>query len=758
MARYVCDIESTPIKFPFVEKIHCTVLIDIDTEEVFSYRMFVPEERKAFLERYAAADLIVGHKFIGFDHPQIEHHYGVVKERHQVIDTLPLGRLVWSDIKKAGPGGGDYALYAPIKDWKAKGCRGPMPKGLPGGSLGLHGLEHWGYRFGEENKGDYSKRKEAEAKALGIKGKEEILQFVWGEWSEDMHAYMIQDGFVNLMVFRRFMKELEGRTDPHSGNPIPWNQSVDLTMRLQWICQKMERNGWFFDVKKANELYADLAAKREVIRQELVRSFPAWKVKKTEAPNCRDENGLFVPKKNDAAKGYVKGVPVQRYVDKEFNPASREHIYTKLIEVYGWEPAEKNDDKIDEFGETVKEGAPKVNDEILRDLAKHKGWKECELLADYFVLQKRIGAIAEGAQAWLNRVDPDGRIRASYNVNATVGGRASHSKPNIAQVPSLANADGTVPYGLECRELFYVPAEYNGKRWVQMGADQDGLELRCLGNFLKGWDKGAYLELVIRGDIHWANAKAVYELAEELVRYHPTETTIDEEGKVKPKKIKLHEEYRGGSKRVIYAMIYGGGDHKLGTIVGYTRAEARAWLKDPVAKAAIKKLKNKLLWKAKKFKDKEPSDDVVFLTYKGQLIRERLMGRFPALAQLIVRVQELAERGWIVGMDGRVLNIRSKHAALNTLLQSAGYVVCAQWLIEIEDACDAAGLKQGWDGDYVWLGWIHDEAQFAVTEDKREILKAIVERAGTLPSQPFPMWRTETVANADFGRNWAECH
>ncbi len=734
--RFVCDIESTPIRFPFVERIHCAVLIDIDTEEARGFRMHVPEERRAFLEDYAAAELIVGHKFISFDHIQIAHHLGVTKRRDQVIDTLPLGRLIWSDVKNWGPNGkgGDWALWAPMKAWKAAGSKGPPPECFPGNQIGNHGLEAWGHRTGDALKGDYSKDMELEAKAKGLKTKAEILEYTWGTFNERMFDYMIQDGRVNLAVFKRFMAELEGRTDPHTGLPIPWRQSVELTMRLQWICAKIERNGWFFNVQKAQALYGELAQRRHEIEVKLKDLFPTW----------REKGELFTPKVTRPDLGYVAGVPFQKWKTVEFNPKSRQHVYKKLIETRGWEPAEFNEDKTDpETGETVEPGKPKVNDQILKDLARTKGWEECSLLAEFYMIQKRIGALAEGAQAWLKKVDEDGRIRSTYNINATPGGRATHASINITQVPSIANADGIVPYGRECRELFYTPETIKGRRWVQMGADQDGLELRCLGNFLIGFDNGAYLEDVVRGDIHWANAKAIFGLVEDLARNDD---------------IKDHKTWRGIAKRVIYAMIYGGGDYMLGSIVGYTREEAQGWLKDPHHRAALKTLKRNEIGKAKRFREKTPSDDKVFTTYKGLLVRQRLMERFPALAKLIKVVQDAAKRGWILGLDGRVLPIRSPHSALNTLLQSAGYVVCAQWLIEIEDACDAAGLKEGWDGDYVWIGFIHDEAAFSVREDKKEILKAIVENAGKLPSQPFPQWRAETVAGAVFGPNWAATH
>src|SRR3546814_4718985 len=56
--------------------------------------------------------------------------------------------------------------------------------------------------------------------------------------------------------------------------------------------------------------------------------------------------------------------------------------------------------------------------------------------------------------------------------------------PNKAQVPSVG-----VEFGRECRALFTVLPGFS-----QLGADQAGLELRCLGSFIAAFDGGAYIK------------------------------------------------------------------------------------------------------------------------------------------------------------------------------------------------------------------------------------------------------------------------
>src|SRR3546814_19622827 len=70
----------------------------------------------------------------------------------------------------------------------------------------------------------------------------------------------------------------------------------------------------------------------------------------------------------------------------------------------------------------------------------------------------------------------------------------THSTPNVAQVPSLVNAKGTVPYGKECRSLFTV-----AKGNLLCGCDAEGLALRMLAHYMAKFDGGEYANTVVNG-------------------------------------------------------------------------------------------------------------------------------------------------------------------------------------------------------------------------------------------------------------------
>lgn len=654
--RYVFDLETNGL-LGEVSRVHCAVLYDLDTHELLGFR---PKDLGKFLKIYRSASLLVGHNIIGFDVPVIAKLYGLTpNDACELIDTLPLGRLIYSDIKQDDfPKAKAWKKYRlALEEWQARNPDRSYPQAhkapqeFPGQFVGSHSLEAWGYRLGHEKKGDYSK----EMKAKGLDP--------WAEFNEAMFEYMLQDARVNVGLYEHLLAQ-EGYS------PL----AVALEMACQALCCRMERNGWPLDVRAAEELYSNLCARRRELEKALVAAFPPWRVRLED----------FIPKRANKTKGYFAGVPVERWETREFNPASRDHIADRLIDKYGWEPKE--------FTEG---GSAKVDDEVLQRLP----YPEAKVLAEYFLIQKRLGQIGEGNQAWLKQVSKKGRIHARYNSNGALTGRATHSSPNIAQVPSLG-----AEYGRDCRVLFHVPAG-----WTQLGADQSGLELRCLGSFMAAFDGGKYIQVVLHGDIHWENAKALFGLPEDTVR--------DEHNNPQ------HKKMRDVAKTFIYAFLYGAGDAKLGSIIGKGRKA-------------------------------------------GEQLRARFLKKFPALARLIKAVKAAAAKGWLKGLDGRKLPIRSDHAALNTLLQSAGAVICKSWITMAEKGLKDAGLKVSeglhgdWDpdADVVILGWVHDELQVAVRNGLEEKVSAILIEAGRKAGEPFASWKCPTDVEVKAGQNWADCH
>ena len=259
-------------------------------------------------------------------------------------------------------------------------------------------------------------------------------------YTPEMLDYCIQDTQVTAKLYAKILAKNFSK------------EALDLETRVHTLLLEQEQTGFDFDLKKAQSLYAEIAGRKATIEQQLVDTFEPTIIE---------------------LKTKTKTIP--------FNPASRQQIADRLMK-RGWEP--------EAFTET---GDPKVDETVLSGI----DMPEAKLLSEYLMLNKRIGQLATGKQAWL-KLEKKGKIHGRVNHMGAVTSRCTHSNPNTAQIPSVG-----APYGKECRELFIAPRGYS-----LLGADASGLELRCLAHYMAAYDDGAYADVVLNGDIHTANQQA----------------------------------------------------------------------------------------------------------------------------------------------------------------------------------------------------------------------------------------------------------
>lgn len=637
MARFASDIETDGF-LEVLTQIHCIVNIDIDSGDVFRYAphgvartVGLPRDG---IEQLRKADEVAFHNGLKFDVPAIKKVTGIDLEAElgfKLRDTLVEARLIYSNLKEID-----------LKHWRRWG--------LPGNMLGRQSLESWGYRLGV-HKDDFGKTAD------------------WSKFTPEMLDYCEQDVVVTVSL----VKKLDAKIAEYS------RDALILEHRTATLMARQERNGFTFNEKKAIALYSLLADERARTEAEVVARFGGWyaanlaagaDVFETQVGETVLRFRCKIPKRTVNAKpgsktlSTIEGRPYTPIKWVDFNPTSRQHI-AKILQERGWKPKE--------FTDT---GDPKIDETILETLP----YPEAKLFARLFMLQKRIGQLAEGDQAWLKQVRK-GRIHGSVNPNGAVTGRATHSFPNIAQVPSSG-----AEFGKECRELFTVPAG-----WVLMGSDASGLELRCLGHYMAKYDGGTYIREILEGDIHTANQKAA------------------------------GLEQRSQAKTFIYAFLYGAGDVKIGSIVQPLASEAK---------------QRKL----------------------GKALKDKFLANTPALLKLRNYVAKAAQKGWLKGLDGRKVYVRSAHAALNTLLQSAGALICKLWICEVERLALEAGLRHDWDGDFAFCAWVHDEIQVACrTREIAEQMGAI-SKAAMKEAERIFAFRCPLDAEFSIGSSWAETH
>lgn len=131
---------------------------------------------------------------------------------------------------------------------------------------------------------------------------------------------------------------------------------------------------------------------------------------------------------------------------------------------------------------------------------------------------------------------------------------------------------------------------------------------------------------------------------------------------------------------------------------------------------------------------------------------ERFLLATPGLRKLKEKVEKMAKKGWLPAIDGRHLQIRSLHAALNTLLQGSGAIVMKLALILLDRE-----LKTCYSGRYEFVANVHDEWQIECDSD-------IAEAVGTLGCEAIK-WAGEALGircplsgSFSIGTNWAETH
>ncbi len=426
-------------------------------------------------------------------------------------------------------------------------------------------------------------------------------QDAWDAYTPEMLEYCKRDVELNTKVYMALRQESRGFTP----------QSVRLEHSVAKIIDQQRRNGFELDTKKAMMLVAMFQDKLTQVESTVHETFKPKVIVQELYPKYTKSGALSKLAQDFDNRGvrltddeWAEMNRTKEYVTRRtpvpFNLGSRKQIGEYLVDA-GWKP--KN------FTPT---GQPIVDEGTL---SRVKGIPEAALIAEYLMLQKRLAQV----NSWLKALEPDNRIRGYVNHNGAVTGRMTHSHPNTAQIPSTNS-----PYGKECRECWTVK---DGNQLV--GIDASGLELRMLAHYMN--DEG-YTNEILNGDIHTTNQKLA------------------------------GLESRNQAKTFIYALLYGAGDAKLGSVAKQGKA-------------------------------------------RGRELRNAFLDSLPSFKSLVQRVQRESKKGFLKGLDGRKVVVRSEHAALNTLLQSAGAIVMKEALVILDNSIKEMRL------DAKFVANVHDEWQ-----------------------------------------------
>ena len=165
---------------------------------------------------------------------------------------------------------------------------------------------------------------------------------------------------------------------------------------------------------------------------------------------------------------------------------------------------------------------------------------------------------------------------------------------------------------------------------------------------------------------------------------------------------------RDKAKTFIYAFIYGAGDERLGKVVGGGRAN-------------------------------------------GKRLKDRFLRNLPSLKTLTKRVQQASKRGFLKGIDGRRIYIRSEHASLNSLLQGGGAIIMKKALVLLTNKIKVNNI------DATVVANIHDEWQIQVKESQADLVGQLGVDAIEESADHFKL-RCPLTGQYKVGGDWSETH
>lgn len=299
-------------------------------------------------------------------------------------------------------------------------------------------------------------------------------------------------------------------------------------------------------------------------------------------------------------------------------------------------------------------------------------------------------------EGWLKRVREDGRLESRVTGLADTR-RAKHA--NIANVPNAeAFFGGQMRKGFTSRE-----------GWVLVSADAASCQDRMMAN--RAGDD-AFTKMLLEGvkeqgtDSHTLAMVGINEVL---------------------KRFKLSPISRGKAKNFNFGWTFGASDTKLGRMCGGSKEV-------------------------------------------GAQIREALRQVFPAKAALIDKItaewrSNAKQRpgrwgkvdyydGWIVGLDGSPVFIKSEHAALVYAVQAdeAIYMSAVYNLVHrnLEN-------KFKWGDDYLVVCWYHDEVTVECRDEIKEEVAKLVEKAFTMASNYYKL-TVPQIGTSAIGKTWYDVH
>ena len=169
--------------------------------------------------------------------------------------------------------------------------------------------------------------------------------------------------------------------------------------------------------------------------------------------------------------------------------------------------------------------------------------KDHPLVADVLTYRQYAKLKSTYADGLLKVIDPDGRIRTSFQMTVTATGRLSSTEPNLQNIPTRTEL------GSKMREMFVAAPGH-----VLVDADYSQIELRLLAHI--SGDTAMQQAFLSGADFHTVTAARVFHVPQDQVTH----------------------QMRSRAKAVNFGIVYGISAFSLSQDIGVTVQEAKEYM------------------------------------------------------------------------------------------------------------------------------------------------------------------------------------
>jgi len=501
----------------------------------------------------------------------------------------------------------------------------------------------------------------------------------WANYSPEMLHRCTEDVEIQYLIYQALLKEAKGKN---------WKDAFKLSFKLFETLQRQEQYGWLVDQNALAFAIHQLEHWITRIDKVLTPKLPLiveigenkekGEIKYIKKPFLK--NGMYSKSVDDWFR--INNIPEFVHITGPFSRISfrpvdlNSNMETKAYLIdSGWEPLEWN------YNDDGERTSPKLSkDDPFDGIVGGIG----RLVAKRVQCRQRK-SIIEGLTKLIR---PDGRIASRVNTLA-VTGRATHR--NIVNIPKVGSF-----FGKQMRKLFICK-----EGWTLVGTDSDSCQLRMLGGRMGSKD---YIQAICNGDK--SKGTDLHSLTRKI-------------GELESRDI---------AKNVMYCLLFGGGDVKLGKTA------------------------------------KKPGE--------GADLRERLYQGFDGLGELVERLTKEWKRtaktrysekwnkieyydGYITGLDGRPINVPFEHQLLVYLLQSDEAIMMTLAYIKVESLLLKEGYK--WYEDFGIVCWYHDEFTIECREEIAERVAELAEYSIAWAGRHYKI-ACPHIGDAKIGKSWYAIH